>query len=226
MDRGQAVAELVRDARGQLAEPREAVLQPQLIFQLDHVAEIGEQADRAVLVTGLVANRRDGDAEMRRARSPGRSIFTARRTIGRRMTRHSSMTSASGVELGEHLAVVTDPLGIRKAEQLASGRIERPDDAVPRLTTSRPDVRLAMISPLNRSDASARALHGALLRAHLLQRLLHRRGHERGLGATLSRGARGRSVRPQGTYSPRTRECPPARQRWQLTAEGVNQLCS
>ena len=35
MDRGQAVPELVRDAGRQLAEPGQAVLQPQLLLELD-----------------------------------------------------------------------------------------------------------------------------------------------------------------------------------------------
>ena len=48
MDGRQAVAELVGDAGGQLAEPRQAVLQPQLLFELHDLAQIGEQADRAV----------------------------------------------------------------------------------------------------------------------------------------------------------------------------------
>ena len=48
VDRREAVAELVRDAGRQLAEPREAVLEPQLLFELHHVAEIGEEADRPV----------------------------------------------------------------------------------------------------------------------------------------------------------------------------------
>ena len=55
MDRRQAVAELVRDPGGQLAEPRQAVLQPQLLFELDDVAEVGEQADRAVRAAAVVA---------------------------------------------------------------------------------------------------------------------------------------------------------------------------
>ena len=68
VDRGQAVAEFVRDAGGQLAEPGEAVLQPQLLFEIDDFAEIGEQADRAVREARAVADRRHGDAEVRRAR--------------------------------------------------------------------------------------------------------------------------------------------------------------
>ena len=48
MNRREAVAELVSDAGGHLAEPREAVLQPQLIFEVRDLAQIAEQANRAV----------------------------------------------------------------------------------------------------------------------------------------------------------------------------------
>ena len=40
MDGREAVAELVRDAGGHLAEPREAVLQPELLLELHHLGEI------------------------------------------------------------------------------------------------------------------------------------------------------------------------------------------
>ena len=40
VDRGQPVAELVRDAGGQLPEPRQAVLQAQLLFQVHDLAQI------------------------------------------------------------------------------------------------------------------------------------------------------------------------------------------
>ena len=40
VDRGQPVAELVRDAGRQLPEPRQAVLEPQLLFELHDLAEI------------------------------------------------------------------------------------------------------------------------------------------------------------------------------------------
>jgi hypothetical protein len=48
VDRRQAVAKFMRDAGGQLADPREAVLQPQLLFQLDDVRKVGEEADDAL----------------------------------------------------------------------------------------------------------------------------------------------------------------------------------
>ena len=63
MDRGQAVPEFVRNARREFAEPCKAVLQPQLIFEIGNFTEVGEQADRAVFVTAVVADRRDGDTQ-------------------------------------------------------------------------------------------------------------------------------------------------------------------
>ena len=48
MNRGQAVAEFVRDARGQLADLREALFQSQLLFHFDHRRQIGEEANGAV----------------------------------------------------------------------------------------------------------------------------------------------------------------------------------
>jgi hypothetical protein len=48
VNRGETVAELVGDPRRELAEPGQAVLQPQLFFELHHLGEIREQADRAL----------------------------------------------------------------------------------------------------------------------------------------------------------------------------------
>src|SRR5205085_12650081 len=64
---GQAVPEFVRDARREFAEPRQTVLEPELILEIGNFTEVGEQADRAVFVTAVVADRRDGDPQMRRA---------------------------------------------------------------------------------------------------------------------------------------------------------------
>ena len=65
MDRRQAVAELVRDARRQLAQPSERFLQAKLLFELDDIGEIREQADCTARGRGP-CNRRDRHAKMRR----------------------------------------------------------------------------------------------------------------------------------------------------------------
>ena len=64
VNRRQPVAELVRDAGGQLADRRQAVLQPQLLFEILDRRQIGEQADRAVQLavarrTAATRSRRD-----------------------------------------------------------------------------------------------------------------------------------------------------------------------
>ena len=106
MDRRQPVAELVGDAGGELAEPREAVLQPQLLFEIDDFAQIGEQADRAVRRDPLSS--RIGETVMPRcdAPAPGCAICTARRTIGR--ARDEAFVDDVGERrrVGEHLAVI------------------------------------------------------------------------------------------------------------------------
>src|SRR5205823_294550 len=48
LNRREAVAEFVRDARGQLADGCEAVFQAKLLFQILHVREIGKQARGAL----------------------------------------------------------------------------------------------------------------------------------------------------------------------------------
>ena len=48
VDGCETVSKLVRDAGGQLAETRKTVLEPQLLFELDDVTEVAEQADGAV----------------------------------------------------------------------------------------------------------------------------------------------------------------------------------
>ena len=47
VDRRQAVAKLVRDPGGQLAEPCQRFLQPKLLFEMRDRGEIREQADDA-----------------------------------------------------------------------------------------------------------------------------------------------------------------------------------
>ena len=48
MNRRQPVPEFVREAGGQLAEPRQRFFQAQLLFELDDRGQIGEQADRGL----------------------------------------------------------------------------------------------------------------------------------------------------------------------------------
>ena len=64
VDGGQPVAELVRDAGRQLADRREAVLQPQLLFEIFDSGQIREQADGAVHRARAVRQRRHRHAEM------------------------------------------------------------------------------------------------------------------------------------------------------------------
>ena len=188
MDRREAVAELVRDTRGELADLRQAVLQPQLLLELDDVGEVAEQADRAVRAPGSSADRRDRDAEVRRGRSLG-SMRAARphdRLAGvEALLDHAR--ERRGAE--QHVVAVAAPVRVRHAEEPPAGGIERLD-APSSPTTSRPDVRLAMISLLSRSEASARAAIACSCALQLADRFLHRRRHERGLGAASPRATR------------------------------------
>ena len=63
-DGGETVPEFVRDAGGELADGCQAFLQPQLLFQILHRCEVGEQTNRPVLLFLLVEHRRDRDAEV------------------------------------------------------------------------------------------------------------------------------------------------------------------
>ena len=174
MDGRQAVAELVRDARRQLAEPRQAVLQSQLIFEVHDLAEIGEQADRPVGVPGFVANRRDRHAEVR-----GASRNSADRAAHHRLGFRQAFVNHRR-ELGraaEHLGVCAGPVGLRQAEQLPARRIESADDPA--------KVDDEQAGGEARDDLVAEPfgglgsrLHRALLQPQVAQRVLHRRGHE------------------------------------------------
>ena len=53
VNRGQAVAELVRDAGGQLAHPRQAVLQAELLLECDDGREVREEANGSLHVGRL-----------------------------------------------------------------------------------------------------------------------------------------------------------------------------
>ena len=81
VNRRQAVAELVRDAGGQLAEARQRLLQPQLLLELDDVGQVREQADDAAAAAPAAAKRRHGDAESATT-GRDRGSSTVRRTIG------------------------------------------------------------------------------------------------------------------------------------------------
>ena len=67
MNRGEPVPELVRQAGGQLAEPRQRFFQAQLLFELDDRGQVGEQADRGLQAAVAADNRRHRDAEVARA---------------------------------------------------------------------------------------------------------------------------------------------------------------
>ena len=69
MNRGQPVAELVRDTPGQSAKSRQCVLEPELLLELRDLGEIGKQADGGRRLSRLVVERRDGHADVQQ--SPG-----------------------------------------------------------------------------------------------------------------------------------------------------------
>ena len=127
VNRRQAVAELVRDARGQLAEPRQAVLQPQLLFELHDLAEIGEQADRARRRARL---RRESARPSRRgawrlrARRPDRAPHD--RLGFARGTRRSPPRARGAPPAPRRTAAVQSAPAVRAA---AARRIQRADDA-------------------------------------------------------------------------------------------------
>ena len=65
VNRRQPVAEFMSDAGGELSEPRQRLLQPKLLFELDDRREVRKQADDAARVRLALAEPRDGDAHMR-----------------------------------------------------------------------------------------------------------------------------------------------------------------
>ena len=117
------------DACGEFAQTGQAVFQTELIFQIDHFAQIGEQTDRTVREPGAVPNGGYGIPRCE-APVPGRSIFTARRTIGRFVTRHSSMTSASDDEPVSTSRWLPHPVAVGEPEQPLPRRIQGPDHAL------------------------------------------------------------------------------------------------
>ena len=97
VDRGQAVAEFVRDAGRQLPQPRQGVLEPQLLFQLAQGREVGEQAHDAL---AIAAGRQRRDAQAQMDTCP--SLFcTAISRDGAMapVARHSATRSTSGGQL-------------------------------------------------------------------------------------------------------------------------------
>ena len=156
VNRRQAVAELVRDARRQLADLREALLQPKLLLHFDDRRQIGEQANGAVRLALAVRQRRDADAEIGRRLDRPSSTCSVRRTIGVPTSQTFLNDAARALRAARRDS--SAPTAAVVAAAAAAGRPDSECEAVRRCaTTSRPDDRLSTISPLSRSDASARA---------------------------------------------------------------------
>src|SRR5262245_10272652 len=66
MDGRETIPELMRDARGELADGGQTFFQAQLLFEPPDFGEIGEQANRSMKLGPIIEKRRDGHAEMRR----------------------------------------------------------------------------------------------------------------------------------------------------------------
>ena len=114
VNRRQAVAEFVRDARRQLADGRQAVLQQQLLLEVLHRGQVREETNRAVQ---LFSAPKSGDTVTPRwTPRPTSDSVTPRRTIGMAVFRHSSMTSSSGCSRGDGTYAV----------ESGSSRIRRP----------------------------------------------------------------------------------------------------
>ena len=128
VDRREPVAELVGDAGGHLAEPSEAVLQPELFFELHHFGQIAEEADDAVRgAAGLFANRRNRQAQMRRDAARQRH-----RPAHDRPRRRQAFLEDVGERPGvlQHLAIGAFPAVPRQTQHRLAGGIQRADDAV------------------------------------------------------------------------------------------------
>ena len=67
MDGGETVAELVSEARRQLAKPGKAVLQPQLLLEADDNGQVREEADGPSQGSVAVAQRRHAHPEVQRS---------------------------------------------------------------------------------------------------------------------------------------------------------------
>ena len=206
LNRRQAVPELVRDAGRQLPHRRQAVLQPQLLFEILHRRQIGEEADRAVQLPVLVRERRDADAEMRDAVPALEILAQHDRTADDRRPAPQAFV--------DHFEQRPLALGRadtpRRSATRARARIRRPAGLRIRIapfspTTSSPDVRLEMISPLSRSDASARAAVARSCALSFDHRLLQRRREQRRLHAVAAPAAPRVARRRQRNAAPRTR---------------------
>ena len=182
MDGREAVAELVRDAGRHLAEPGEAVLEPQLLLELDDRRQVAEQADgpvRRVVVAPRSGRRSRRDAGA--TRRAGRRTRPPEDRAPGRETLFDDVGERRGA--AEH---VPQPASWyrRSAEQLAAGGIQRADAGGrrPRPSARRRCSRRSR--PLRRSEASPRGPSSS--RSWTRSRSTAsrmRRGHERGLCA-------------------------------------------
>ncbi len=154
VDRGQAVAELVRDAGGQLPQPRQRFLEPQLLFQLAQRGEVRQQADDALAVAAGGERRH---AEPRIDRAPrcsaprSRAAAPPRPWPGTRRPGHAAARSrpAPRDSRGRRHRAPRPGAGSRPGSGSRRGR--------PVSTTSRPAVRLSRMCSLSASDSRARA---------------------------------------------------------------------
>ena len=181
MNGREPVAELVRDARGQLPDLGQAVLQPQLLLELDDVGQIAEEADGAIARSGDGLDRRHRDAEVRRPIAARREADGA---AADRVPRVEALLDDPGQRRRreQHGADVAAPVRFGHAEQAAAGGIERFDAAI--LADDEQARRQAgddlAAQPLGRLGARR---HRLFPHAQARQRVLHRRGHEGGFGA-------------------------------------------
>ena len=189
----------MRDAGRHLPQARQAVLEPQLFFELHHLGEIAEEADDAMrFAAGVLTNRRDGEAEVRRR--PARQRYRAPHDWpGRPQTLLEHIGERPGVL--QHLSIGPFPAVARQAEHGLAGGIQGADDAIA--------IDDEESGGEAGDDLAAQALRGFGARLHrafavaeLAHGLFHGRGHEgrlaSGFPLVLGGGAGGREDAENG----------------------------
>ena len=121
VDSGEPVPKLVCDARRELAETSERLLQPQLLFQLEHVRQVREQTDDAALAFGA-GERRHRHAEVCGTAATGQAQQAPddRPPCGQAFGNHVNERR----DHREQLAIVSAGGVPGEVEQSAAGRVE------------------------------------------------------------------------------------------------------
>ena len=183
MNRRQAVAKLMSDARRSARPLAPGSLSTELLFHFNDVGQIGKQANGSVRLPVAIRERRYADAQIRRAIDRQSSLATVRRTIGSPLVQ--TLVDQLRKCGRQHVSIGRGERRCVAAQQTAACGIQNAETAIARddEQTRRQALDDLAAEPLRGFGARR---HLALLRFQLGQRFVQGGGDERGLGVVFA----------------------------------------